>query len=529
MTESKPETNGILRAAWLIAVITILSKFIGFLRDMVLAGHYGASTVSDAYFYANQIPSLAIILLGGVGGPFHSATVSVFSKMIPNLNLKPQNDVNKLYSTFFTGTFILFGLASVLCYVYAPQIMSFIISNGSPELISLSVQHFKIMSPVILFGGIIGIYYGLLVCYKQFTLPNISPIVLSLVIIVAVLLCGNDPNGLVLAWATTIGGLLQLIVQYPKLRQIGFRVKPNFEFFNNPQFKTLCELLFPAVLSSTIGQINIYIDMFFASSLREGAWTAVVYANRIFQFPVGILVTAFLVPLFPLFSRYVADNDFDGIRRYFNKGVGVLFFMSIPIIICILLLGKDAISLVFERGAFDENAVWMVTEALWFLSVSILPYVFRDSITRIYYSFNDSKTPFIVASCAILLKYILNVILISKLHMGIAGITLSTSFITLFNAVILGLFISKKIKLEYRSLFGNLFKMLMAGTLTFVICILFAHLLNNLPIGKYALELVKILCVTSLCFTVYSIFSLIFKMDYAIDLYERIQAKFIKH
>ena len=359
MTESKPETNGILRAAWLIAVITILSKFIGFLRDMVLAGHYGASTVSDAYFYANQIPSLAIILLGGVGGPFHSATVSVFSKMIPNLNLKPQNDVNKLYSTFFTGTFILFGLASVLCYVYAPQIMSFIISNGSPELISLSVQHFKIMSPVILFGGIIGIYYGLLVCYKQFTLPNISPIVLSLVIIVAVLLCGNDPNGLVLAWATTIGGLLQLIVQYPKLRQIGFRVKPNFEFFNNPQFKTLCELLFPAVLSSTIGQINIYIDMFFASSLREGAWTAVVYANRIFQFPVGILVTAFLVPLFPLFSRYVADNDFDGIRRYFNKGVGVLFFMSIPITIG-KLLNKSIVEP--ARIEFKEN--WNPDETL---------------------------------------------------------------------------------------------------------------------------------------------------------------------
>ena len=527
--QNNAETNGILRAAWLIAVITILSKFIGFLRDMVLAGHYGASTVSDAYFYANQIPSLAIILLGGVGGPFHSATVSVFSKMIPNLNTRPPEDVNKLYSTFFTGTFILFGLFSVLCYFFAPQIMSFIISNGSEELVTLATEHFKIMSPVILFGGIIGIYYGLLVCYKQFTLPNMSPIVLSLVIIVAVLLCGKDPNGLVLAWATTVGGLLQLVIQYPKLRQIGFRLKPNFEFVNNPNFKLICELLFPAVLSSTIGQINIYIDMFFASSLREGAWTAVVYANRIFQFPVGILVTAFLVPLFPMFSRYVADKDFEGIKNYFNKGVGVLFFMSIPIIICVLLLAKDAISLVFERGAFDSQAVMMVTEALCYLSISILPYVFRDSITRIYYSFNDSRTPFIVATCSILLKYILNVVLITKLDMGIAGITLSTSFITLFNAVLLGIFVSKKIKLEYASLFKNLGKMLIAGAMTFVICIFLSKWMAVIPLPKYIFEAVKIIVVGLVCFGAYTVFNLIFKMEYAKELYARVSAKFLKH
>ena len=182
--------------------------------------------------------------------------------------------------------------------------------------------------------------------------------------------------------------------------------------------------------------------MFFASCLEEGAWTAIGYANRVFQFPVGILVTAFLVPLFPIFSRLVADKDFDGIRKYFNKGVGVLFFAAIPIIIGILLVGMDGVRLVFERGAFDATATLMVTEALWFLSVSIIPYVFRDSITRVYYSFNDSKTPFVIAFSSIVLKYLLNVIFINELNMGIGGITLSTSLVTLFNAIILGVLIS---------------------------------------------------------------------------------------
>ena len=106
----------ILRAAWLIAVVTIVSKLIGFVRDIVVANYYGASLVSDAYYYAYQIPSLSLILLGGVGGPFHSATVAVFSKLIPNLKEKPEDSVNKLYSTFMTASFLVFFILSVLLF-----------------------------------------------------------------------------------------------------------------------------------------------------------------------------------------------------------------------------------------------------------------------------------------------------------------------------------------------------------------------------------------------------------------------------
>jgi putative peptidoglycan lipid II flippase len=283
--------------------------------------------------------------------------------------------------------------------------------------------------------------------------------------------------------------------------------------------------LFPAILSSTIGQIGIYIDMFFASNLVLGAWTAVVFANRIFQFPVGILVTAFLVPLFPIFSRLAGQGDEDSIRTYFNKGVGVLLFAAIPMIIFILLLAQDGISLVFERGAFNSNAVLMVSEALCFLSFSILPYVFRDSITRVYYAYNDSKTPFIIATSTIVLKAFLNWLLILKLNMGIAGITLSTSLITLFNATMLGLFIHKRIKLDYKTLFINFGKMLIAGALTFGAGLYICQLFNSIILPKYIFELVKIVVVMILCVTLYTILNIIFKMDYAKELLARLRGK----
>ena len=524
MNALKDETPSVLKAAWLIAMVTVASKLMGFVRDMVVANFYGATMVSDAYFFALQIPSLAIIILGGVGGPFHSAAVAVFSKLLGE-DYKVTDKINKLYNTFLTITFLFFAFLAVAGFFFADKIMGLIISAGSPELVSLATQHFRIMSPILLIGGIIGIFYGLLVSHKEYILPNLSPMVLSVVVIVSVCLANNDKSGMVLAFATLAGACCQLLMQFPKLRQIGYRIKPNFCFVNNPEFKNILELLFPAILSSTIGQIGIYVDMFFASNLQEGAWTSVVFANRVFQFPVGILVTAFLVPLFPIFSRLAGQGKgkYQEIRDYFNKGVGVLFFASIPMIILILTLAKDGISLVFERGAFNSNAVIMVTEALCFLSFSILPYVFRDSITRVYYAFNDSKTPFVIATSAIGLKVFLNWLLILKLNMGIAGITLSTSFVTLFNATLLGLFIHKKIKLDYLPLFVNFGKMLIAGGITLAVCILAGEWFNNVILPKYVFEGVKILSIGTLCLGLYAILNLVFKMEYARELVNRLK------
>lgn len=523
------KSPSVLKAAWIIAVVTIVSKLIGFVRDIIIANYYGAAMVSDAYYYAYQIPSLSLILLGGVGGPFHSATVAIFSKLIPNLQEKPSEHVNKLYSTFMTATIIFFLALSAIMFIFPRQIMGLIISGGSPDMINLAATHLKIMTPLLVIGGIVGIYYGILIIYRQFMLPNLSPIIMSLAIIGVVIAAPSDQKGYALAWATTIGAILQLIIQYPNIRKQGYKLKPNFAFTNNPEFKEICELLFPAVLSSTVGQIHIYVDMFFTSSISEGAWTAIGYANRVFQFPVGILVTAFLVPLFPIFAKLVADKDYNGIKNYFNKGVGVLFFGAIPIIIGILVVGMDAVRLVFERGLFDEKATFMVTEALWFLSVSIIPYVFRDSITRVYYSFNDSKTPFVVAFSSIVLKLVLNYVLISKMHFGIGGITLSTSLVTLFNACVLGMFITKKMDMDYKSLFINLLKMVVAGVITGGICYLCAFEFDKfVHLAKVPFEIIKITFIAVVCMVIYIPLNLLFKMEYAGELFNRLSAKLVR-
>ncbi len=515
--------SSLLKAAWLIAFVTIISKLVGFIRDICIANYYGAGLVSDAYFYAYQIPSLALILMGGVGGPFHSATVSVFAKLINTEDKCPSEKVNKLFNTFLTSSFIFFLLLAGIIFVFSDEIMSFIIHGNNQELVSLASRHLKIMTPVIVIGGIIGIYYGILITYRWFLLPNISPSLVSLAIIIAMLLCGDDKTGTVLAGATAIGALLQFLMQLPAIKKLGFKLKPNLCIKNNPEFKNIIELVFPAALSSTIGQIYIYVDMFFASQLQAGAWTAVGYANRVFQFPVGILATAFLVPLFPIFSKLAGEKKYDEIRYYFHKGTGLLNFVAIPVMFCIILLASDAVQLIFQRGEFDSHATYMVSQALIFLSFAIIPYVFRDSVTRIFYSFNDSKTPFLVATSSIVIKFILNGIFINKL--GIAAITLSTSLVTLFNAVLLGIIILKKINLGCKVYCINLIKMISAAFLSFAASKIIYNLWNINTSIPCVLAF-KTFIILIIFIILYINISLILKIEYVGELLERVKDYF---
>ena len=523
---NKTSSQGLIKSAGLIVIVILLSKIAGFLRDIIVANYYGASLVSDAYFYAYQIPALAIVILGGMGGPFHSATVSVFSKLIKNFQEKPSFEVKRLFNTYETFSMLIFGSIALICFFFPTQVMNIIISQATPELSNLAAYHLKLMSPVILVGALLGLYYGILVTYNKFLLPNIAPSMLSVGVILTLVFSKGDDTGFYLAIGTTIGAILQLLMQSPVIMKLGYTFKPCFDFFHNKNFNDIMELLMPAFLSSTIGQIGIYVDIFFASGLAEGQWTAYGYANRIFQFPVGLMLSALLVPLFPLFSRLVAQNKFDEVRHYFNKGVGSLIYVGTFMMIFIFISRTDLISLALERGAFDHSATLMVSEVLFVISLSIIPYMFRDSITRIYYSFNDSRTPFMIAISSIALKFIFNSILVRFL--GINGIALSTVIITTINATLLAFLIRKRISLGYRAFVKQIIKIVFAGLIAFVFGVAIHLFLGKILASTFILKIVKVSIVFVLSLAMYILSSMLFKVEYLFDVKEKLKAKFLK-
>jgi putative peptidoglycan lipid II flippase len=437
-TKTGKALPSLFKAASLIAAVTLLSKLLGAIRDWQIMTLFGTGLGSDAYFSAVQLPSFALILLGGLGGPFHTATVSVFSRLLSHKtnggdNTQPDRlppSAQTLASTFITLTALVFSVLAGVTFVYARPIMAFILQHANPALINQAAHQLQILSPVVLLGGIIGIVYGLLNVFHQFFWPSFSPAILSLLMVVVLALSGPTVAVDTLAWSTLAGVCLMFACQLPALFKLKLPLKPSLNV-QHPQLKGVLEMLFPAIIGTSMGQLNVYVDMFFTASLPLGGWTAIVMGNRLIQLPLGVLQTALLVPVFPRFTQLVAQSNWEGLQQTFRLAVVSLWLVSMPILVFLLWYCEPLIKLFFQHGQFDARATHMVATVVVALAASIPAYFTRDTLTRVFYAFADAKTPLFVGALAIVTNAVLDAVLVKPL--GVAGIALSTSLVTTIN------------------------------------------------------------------------------------------------
>jgi putative peptidoglycan lipid II flippase len=450
----------------LVALLSILSKVIGLIRDVVVAAAYGTSVLADAYNYAYLFTGNILILFGGLGGPFHSAIVTTLAPK----RSSPDAGALVVQISFFTVLALI--LVGILVFIFAPQIMLVVAGNyGNDEAARLkffseTILQLRVMSPLIFLSGLIGITYGVLNVYNRVFWPSLSPAIASIAIIIAILVSNNHDSSLPIAIGTLIGAFGQMFAQMPGMFAIGL----NYRFSMNSVegISSYVKVLWPALISTSIGQLIIYVDSFFCSNIGEGAWTAISNANRLVQLPLGVLITAMLVPILPRFTEMVANNKNEDLKIEFRRAISFLWFLALPMSAILLALPEPIIKLLFQRGAFNEQSTILVTTALIYLVPSIIFYMARDLITRVYFAFKDSKTPFYVAMLAIFLKAFLDWLFVIAIPLGVAGISLATSLITVFNLILLSYLLRPKLGLMG---FSNLLKpvliMISAATVTY--------------------------------------------------------------
>lgn len=433
----------LLRAASLIALLSLASKFIGLIRDQVIAYYCGLSAITDAYQAASLIPAqFALIMLGGLNGPFHSAVVSTLMRHYEQGDRKVYG---RVLTTALLASLLLMGGGSILLFVFAKQIV-LLWSNSSPQMLELATMQLQIMAPIFLISGLIGILYGILALKHSFVTPTLSPILASLGVILALMLFpSKDPAVLakLLAWGTLWGAVAQLVLQILPLLGF-FRQMPLEVDWKDPQFHMFLQLLLPAMLSSTIGQINSFIIQFFASGLREGSIAAFRFANLITQLPLGILLTALLVPLLPMLSSAARQEDNNiSLKARLNQGLRPIIMLTIPITLLLICYGYFAIKLLFERGRFDSNASWLTYQVLVYLTLSITVYAIRDLLIRVFYALGDSRTPFMTSFVTIVAMLGGSLLLLKP--MGVGGIALASSLAAGLNFAVLAWLLHRRI------------------------------------------------------------------------------------
>jgi putative peptidoglycan lipid II flippase len=433
--------------------------------------------LSDAYNYAYLFTGNILILFGGLGGPFHSATVTTLTPR------RSAQTAGTLLTQIIVITACVLSALMMAVYLLAPILVPLIASGYNPDFrpqfFHETVIQLQLMSPLVLLAGLVGISYGVLNVYNRVFWPSLSPAIASLCIIGALVFFPNHQTSLPLAAGTLVGALGQLLAQVPQM----FRCGLHFQFSTKAQegLREYASVLWPALFGTSIGQLIIYVDGFFCAGINNGAWTAVANANRLVQLPLGVLITAMIVPVLPRFTDHASQDKTDDLKADFRRALRFLCFLAMPLTIILIAIPEPIVRLLYERGQWAQAATDMVVSALIFFVPSIIFYIGRDLITRVFYALQDSKTPYKVAVLAIFIKAFLDWLLVVvvppmlttdpnfAVRLKVSGISLATSIITVFNLTLLAFLLRRKIgPLGMSKLVQPLAIMIVAGLISWL-------------------------------------------------------------
>jgi len=446
------------RIALVVTYGTLLSKLGGLVRQLVIAAAFGVGAAYDAYNYAYVLPGFLLVLLGGINGPFHSAMVSVLSR-------RPREEGAHILATLNTMVSAVLLVVTLLLVVAADPLITLVGPGLSPELHHNAVLQLQVMAPMALLAGLIGLGFGSLNAADEFWIPAISPLMSSVALIFGVGLLWWQiggaiatpafaiRGGVVLALATLVGALLQWLLQLPALVRQGLARLRLVWDWRHPGVREVWQVMGPATLSSGMLHINVFTDLFFASGIL-GAAAGLGYANLLVQTPLGLISNALLVPLLPTFSRLTAPEDRDALVARIRQGLMLSTAAMLPLGALFVALGGPIVALIYARGAFDQQAVRLVTGLLMAYGVGMPAYLGRDVLVRVFYALGDGTTPFRLSMAGIGLNVLFDWLLVGgptpwgpqlPFNFGAPGLVLATVAINLITCVALLLMLQRRL------------------------------------------------------------------------------------
>jgi len=353
----KKQINNITAAAALVAFSSLISRFLGVLRDRILAGQFGAGRSLDIYYAAFRVPDLIfnIIVLGALSAGF----IPIFTSIIKdfkcehdigdNENIK-NSEAWDLVNNILNFLFFALVVLSIIGIIFSPSLIRLITPgfNAEEQAWTASLTRIMFLSP--LFLGISGILGGVLQSFKRFVVYSLAPIFYNLGIIVGVLYFVQWWGLYGLAWGVVLGAVLHMAIQLPAVYQLGFRYRFKINW-RDPNTRKVGRMMIPRTLSLGITQINLVIVTVLASKLPDGSLAIFNFANNLQFFPIGIFGVSFAIAAFPVFSANAFDRDklVDNFSQTFRK---ILFFI-IPATVLIIALRAQIIRVVLGSGKFN--------------------------------------------------------------------------------------------------------------------------------------------------------------------------------
>ncbi len=423
----------LLKSLAAVSSMTLFSRVLGFARDAIVARVFGAGMATDAFFVAFKLPNLLRRIFAE--GAFSQAFVPILAEY----KSKQGEDATRVFVAYVSGLLTLvLAIVTIAGMLAAPWVIM-VTAPGfadTADKFALTTQLLKITFPYILLISLASLVGAILNTWNRFSVPAFAPTLLNVSMIGFALFAAPlfHPPVLALAWAVTVGGVLQLFYQLPHLKKIGMLVLPRISFRDAGAMRVVKQMG-PAILGVSVSQISLIINTIFASFLASGSVSWMYYADRLMEFPSGILGVALGTILLPSLSRSFASGNHDEYCRLMDWGLRLCFLLALPSAVALGILAKPLTVSLFQYGKFTATDALMTQRALVAYSVGLMGLIVVKVLAPGFYSRQDIKTPVKIAIVTLIVTQLMNLAFIGPFKH--AGLALSIGLAACLNASLL--------------------------------------------------------------------------------------------
>ena len=429
----------LLKALATVSGLTLVSRILAFMRDVLIARIFGAGMATDAFFVAFKLPNLLRRMFAE--GAFSQAFVPIFGeyknrRAQAETKLLVDHVTTMLASILFLVTLVGIVAAPILVYISAPGF----VKNAAQ--FELTVQLLQITSPYIFFISLVAVAAGILNTHNKFWVPAFAPVLLNICFIGAALWFAPyfDPPILVLAWAVFVAGIVQLGFQIPFLKKIGMLPSLRFSLHDEGMWRVIKQMG-PAVFGVSIAQLSLIINTIFASFLVSGIVSWLYYADRLMEFPAGLLGVAIGTILLPSLSKCHANSDTAEYSKLLDWGLRMTIMLTLPAALALGMAAVPLLATFFQHGAFSAHDVLMSRTALVGYSVGLIGMILVKILAPGFYARQDIKTPVKIGIVTLFATQLMNLAFIGWIQH--AGLALSIGLGACLNSAILFHYLKK--------------------------------------------------------------------------------------
>ncbi|MEA1987659.1 MAG: murein biosynthesis integral membrane protein MurJ [Pseudomonadota bacterium] len=417
----------IIKATATVGGMTMISRILGFVRDVIIARYFGASMGADAFFVAFKIPNFFRRLFAE--GAFSQAFVPVLAEAKEKRGHAAVKHLVNAISFRLGGILLLltaFGVfgSSLWMMVFAPGFMD------QPEKFNLASDMLAITFPYLLLISLVAFSSAIMNTYNQFAVPAFTPVFLNLVLITFAIWVAPlmDVPIMALAWGVLVAGVVQLLFHLPFLYKLDLLPHPTRE--KDQGVDDVKRLMLPALFGVSVAQINLLVDTILASFLVTGSVSWLYYSDRLMEFPLGVFGVALATVVLPGLSKKAANENWQGFQEDIDSALRLVLIIGLPATLGLLILAEPLITTLFFYGAFTAHDATMSSMSLMAYSFGLLGFILVKILAPAFYARKDMKTPVKVAVVALVTNIVLNLILIGPFaHVGLAAATTISAFV----------------------------------------------------------------------------------------------------